>query len=309
MIISSRVPHHFNNSTLIDYLSTRFTYLSYDQWCSRIAEGRIQCNNIQAHGDTIIKADDVISYDMPEFIEPPADLNYKIVYEDAWLLGIDKPGNLLVHHKGRSFKSNLIYHLRYEHDPAYPLAGVINRLDRETSGIVLIAKEKETLRLMNRLIVEKRLNKEYHAIVHGIPEPPSGAIDLPIGRMPDSKISYRYGIGGEKTKEAYTRYETISHVGEKYTFVLLLPQTGRTHQLRVHMAAIGNTIVGDKLYGMSDDDFSRWRDDPDSFAGTLIFPRQALHCSSVNFLHPHTKKRCEIAVPLPEDMQTFMQYS
>ena len=308
MIISSRVPPQYAGITLIDYLATRFTYLEKEQWDRRILEGRIKCNDKNARSDTPVAAGDIISYDMPAFTEPPADMSYTIIYEDNWLLGINKPGNLLVHHKGKSFRSNLIYHLRNVHDPAYPQAGVINRLDRETSGLVLIARDRETLRIMNRVVADRELEKEYHAIVHGIVDPPSGQINRAIGRVIDSKIRYKYGVDGEKAKDAFTRYETVITVGNEYTLVRLLPETGRTHQLRVHMASLGHVIVGDKLYGLSEDDFIDWRRNPAAWLGRLPFPRQALHCSSVRFIHPHTKKPCIIAAPLPEDIRTFLQF-
>ena len=136
MIISSRVPQTYNGFSILDYLTERFNYLSKEQWLNRITEGKVFCNDISCSVDTIIVTDDVVAYDMPEFTEPPADLSYSIVYEDDWLLGVDKPGNLLVHHRGKSFKSNLIYHLRYLHDPPFEKAGIVNRLDRETSGVI-----------------------------------------------------------------------------------------------------------------------------------------------------------------------------
>ncbi len=309
MIISSHVPSVYNGHHLLDYLSTRFTYLTRDQWHKRIKEGRILCNKLPGVIDTVIKTDDTVAYDMPEFNEPPADLDYTIVFEDTCLLGVNKPGNLLVHHKGKSFKSNLIYLLRHVHNPPYTQAGIINRLDRETSGIVLVAKDPDTLRVMNKCVAEKRITKEYHAIVYGILKPASGVIELPIGRMVDSKISYRFGIGGKKAKDALTRYETVDHIRDAYTLVRLFPETGRTHQLRVHLAALGHGIVGDKLYGMTDDEFILWRENPGSFSDKLDFPRQALHCSRVSFLHPYKNIQCQIAAPLPPDIATFLHNS
>ena len=306
MIISSRVPQTYNGFSVLDYLTNRFTYLSKEQWLKRITEGRVLCNDIPCGVDTIIAIDDVIAYDMPEFAEPPADLSYSIVHEDDWLLGIDKPGNLLVHHRGKSFKSNLIYHIRYMHDPPFEKAGIVNRLDRETSGVVIVARNREALVAMNRVLAGRKVAKEYHAIVKGVPKPVSGTIDLPIGRVSNSKVRYRYGVNGEKAKNAVTGYETLQRIGRSYSLLRLLPETGRTHQLRVHLAAIGHGIIGDKLYGMSDDDFIAWRRDPGSLKGKLAFHRQALHCFRMSFIHPYTQKECAISAQLPEDMQKFI---
>ncbi len=307
MIISSSVPQAYNGFSIPDYLTGRFTYLSKEEWLKRITEGRVYCNDIPSGVDTIIEADDVIAYDMPEFTEPPADLSYSIVHEDEWLLGINKPGNLLVHHRGKSFKSNLIYHIRYVHNPPFEKAGIVNRLDRETSGVVIVAKNREALVAMNRVLASRKVVKEYRAIVKGSPKPDSGTIDMPIGRVSNSKVGYRYGVNGEKAKNAVTGYETLQRIGESYSLLRLVPETGRTHQLRVHMAATGHVIVGDKLYGMEDDEFIEWRRDPDNFKGKLVFHRQALHCFRMSFIHPYTEKECTISAPLPEDMQQLMQ--
>lgn len=307
MIISSRVPHTYNGYSVLEYLTNRFTYLLKDEWLKRISERRVFCNNKPSDSDTILAAGDSVAYDMPEFSEPPADLSYSIVYEDDWLLGINKPGNLLVHHRGRSFKSNLIYHLRYLHDPPFENAGIINRLDRETSGVVTVAKNREALMAMNRVLAGRKVVKEYRAIVQGIPEIESGTVDLPIGRVRNSKVRYRYGVNGEKAKDAFTRYEILQRIGRDYSLLRLIPETGRTHQLRVHLSAIGHVIVGDKLYGMREDEFIAWRRNPGNFRDKLRFPRQALHCFRMSFTHPFTGEECAITAPLPGDMNSFIQ--
>ena len=307
MIVSSRVPPEYNGFTILNYLAERFTYFSKEQWQKRISEGRVLYDNKLSTIGIIIKTADVISYNMPEFDEPPADLNYTIAYEDDWLLGINKPGNLLVHHQGKSFKSNLIYCLRYIHKPPFENAGIVNRLDRETSGIVIVAKDRESLIAMNKLVAGRKVEKEYLAIVYGTPAQKSGIVDAPIGRVINSKVGYRFGVNGEKGKAAVTRYETIQSIGEKYSLLRLFPQTGRTHQLRVHMAAIGHGIVGDKLYGMNDEEFINWRGNPDSFKGKMVLNRQALHCSRMSFIHPYYEKECTISAPLPDDMKKFIK--
>ncbi len=307
MIISSKVPPKYNNFLLLDYLSSRFTYLTRDQWYQRIIDKKIFCNNNLSIESTKIKSNDIVSYDMPDFIEPPADINYEIVYEDKWLLGINKPGNLLVHHKGKSFKSNLIYQLRYNSNPTYEKAGIVNRLDRETSGIVIVAKDKEALIAMNKIFARREVNKEYLAIIFGVPEKNGGTIDLPIGKVTNSKISYRHGIGGEKAKSALTKYKVVFNKSNNFSLVKLFPHTGRTHQIRVHLSAIGHTILGDKLYSMSDDDFLLWQKKTEKFNKSLPFPRQALHCSKMTFIHPFKNNICILTAKLPEDMSKFLK--
>lgn len=123
-------------------MATKWECAHYDrdQWRMRIAQGRVTRNGRIATITDEIDPGDRISYDAGDFDEPDADLDYRIINEDPWLLGIDKPGNLLVHRAGKSFRNNLIYQLRYVHEPPFPAAQTIHRLDRDTSGVVLAAK-------------------------------------------------------------------------------------------------------------------------------------------------------------------------
>jgi RluA family pseudouridine synthase len=307
MIVSSKVPREYAGASLLQYLVKRFTYFTEEQWLARIAEGKILCNTVVASSDVPLQSGDMVAYDIPEFVEPVADLAYTIVFEDEWLLGINKPGNLLVHHSGKSFTSNLIYQLRYVHVPAFPQAGIINRLDRETSGIVLVAKSPGPLAAMNRLLAARAITKEYYALVHGTPDPPAGIICAPVGRMSGSAIKYRFCVNGENAKPAVTRYETVRNVRNDCSLLRLFPETGRTHQLRVHCDAIGHTIVGDKLYGMTEDEYLQWRASPDHLPQKMLCSRQALHCASVRFTHPYTGNTCEVSAPLPETMNAFLK--
>jgi len=307
MIISSKVPDRYNNKDIVEFLTERFDYHEKWQWIKKIKQGKILYNNVVANLSQHVKTGDIIGYDMGDVIEPPADLNYSIIYEDQWILGINKTGNLLVHHQGKSFTSNLIYQLRHVHEPSFPKAGIVNRLDRETSGVVIVAKYKEPLVAMNRLLTEQKFEKEYIAIVHGCPEPEQGTISFPIGKMDASKISYRYCINGTDAKNSVTRYIVLKKLNNGFSVLKLFPQTGRTHQIRVHLSAIGNIIAGDKLYGMTDEEFLTWRNNPDSFKAKLIFPRQALHCSRITFTHPFTNNECSLYAETPDDIKLFIE--
>jgi 23S rRNA pseudouridine1911/1915/1917 synthase len=306
MIVSSKVPLHVRDRNIVDYLAERFSYLPVAGWHERVAEGRILRNNEVCAPGQNVSGGDSISYDMPEWLEPPADLRYGIVHEDPWLLGIDKSGNLPVHRSGKSFKSNLIYQLRYVHEPAFPDAQIVNRLDRETSGVVLVAKEAATCARLHADFRERRVGKEYYAIVHGAPSPSAGTFDAPIGRAVNSAVTYRFCINGHAAKEAITRYECVRTIGRGFALLKLYPKTGRTHQIRVHCAAAGHGIVGDKLYGLSDEEFLRWRADPGLFVGRFLFHRQALHCAAMTFNHPSDKTECRIRAAMPEEMATLI---
>ncbi len=247
---------------------------------------------------------DTLSYDAGEVEEPPADLSYRIAYEDAWFLCIDKPGNLLVHRAGISFHNNLIHQLRHIHTPAFPTAHAVHRLDRETSGALMVAKNTEARALLGREFDAGYVEKSYFAVVHGYPG--TGDVDLPIGQMADSVIPYKFYVdeSGKRCRTSITACEALS--GE-YSLVTLQPATGRTHQIRIHCAAIGAPIVGDKLYGQSEAEYLAWRDDKTRDPDGRWFPRQALHCESLTFTHPYTKQRCCMEVPLREDLRELVE--
>lgn len=305
MIVSSTVPVQYKNMPLADYLAARFTYLSREEWEGRIADGRITVNGQPAAPQMIVRQGDEVGYDMPDPPPLPVNFDYRIVYEDAWLLGIDKPGNLNVHAAGKYVTANLMYHLRHVHAPPYPHAHLANRLDKDTSGVMIVAKEKKTLKVMNQLFAGYGVEKAYAALVHGVPAPRSGVIERPVGRVPALRGVYRYGTeGAENPKEAVTHYEVTETFGDDYALLTLRPQTGRTHQLRVHLAHIGHPIVGDRLYTMSDEDYLA------TYEKTAVaFPlinRQALHCTLNRFRHPYTGELCAITAPLPQDMRALL---
>ncbi|HAJ79676.1 MAG TPA: hypothetical protein DCO75_07880 [Fibrobacteres bacterium] len=316
MTVTSRIPGNYKYTEIIDYLSRRFTYFSRLEWLERVEEGKILLNgkvNLDSH--IMLAVGDEVSYEMPEFQDPPADLNYSIIHEDEWIVAVNKPGNLLVHKSGKSFRSNLVYQLRYCHKPAtYPGIDAINRLDRETSGIVLLSKDKSCLRIMNEYLAAHGIKKEYIAVAKGISQKKTWIESSPIGRDEKSAVKYRFCVNGIDCKEAETGFEILqSSTTMGISVVRALPITGRTHQIRVHLAAAGLPIAGDKLYGMSEEKFLAWRNneqsdfsDVDKKGDKIKINRQALHCTSIKFIHPVTKKEVLIEAPLPQDMQELI---
>ncbi len=304
MIVSSKVTAVFHQKPLLDYLAGRFTYQTRATWQARVEAGDVTCNGHSATPHQIVRQGDVIACDLPEPPLPDVNLDYKIVYEDEWLLGVNKPGNLKVHGHGRFIQANLIYQLRHNHMPPYPEATLINRLDRDTSGVVLLARDNDTLREVQTQFAARTVKKTYLAVVHGIPNWTIREVDLPIGRLPSAEGIYRFGVMDDG-KPAQTMLEVIRPFPPNYALVRLTPKTGRTHQLRVHLAALGHPIVGDSLYTMSDTDFLA------QFAvggsNEAPRPRQALHCAQTIIWHPHQKRPLTINAPLANDIQTFLK--
>ncbi|MFW6244554.1 MAG: RluA family pseudouridine synthase [Fibrobacterota bacterium] len=307
MIFSSTVPCNTPAGTSAAvYLARRFTYYSLEEWQEKINQNKIFINGRLCGPGDCVRRGDTVSYDAGEFREPEADLSYRIVYEDEWILGICKPGNLLVHRAGKCFRNNLIYQLRFVHDPPFPESHIVHRLDRETSGTVIVAKDSTQSSVFGKLFLEGRVEKRYKAVVRGsfdIETP--YVIDCPIAQDCSSGIQYRHRVH-KSGKPAITRIEHAEPCGDEHSFLELVPVTGRTHQLRVHLSSIGFPIAGDRLYGMSAEEYlangnrGYCCESPD-------ISRQALHCESLSFLHPHTGTRTVIRADLPGDMKAFAE--
>jgi 23S rRNA pseudouridine1911/1915/1917 synthase len=306
MQVSSKVPGGFKNALIVDYLSTRFTYFSAEQWGELVANGRLTLNNQPVTLETRVRQGNTVTYDMPD-PAPPKDLDVSVVYEDEWLLGVNKPPGFRVHSQGKFVTENLIYYLRYQHNPAFPEADLVNRLDANTSGVVVLAKDKETLRQMSDYFKTGQVEKTYLAVVVGQPQPANGVIALPLGKVPGSKTARQQVMDEGEGKTAVTHYQTLETLGANHALVQLQPKTGRTHQLRVHMAAIGHPLVGDALYQMDDAAFMDWLENGRSPDQLPYLQRQALHSATTQFTHPVTGKICRLEASLPADMVQLIE--
>lgn len=303
MNYSSKVPESCSEMSVTAYLAARFTYLSERVWSDLVQEGRISCNGRCCEVTTIVHPGDSVSCQLPDFKAPVVNFDYSIVYEDEWLLAINKPPGLRVHSSGKFINANLMYHLRHLHQPPYPETNLINRLDADTSGLVLLARDKVVLSQLMRQFAEGQVVKEYLAVVTGRPSPAQGTINLPIGQVQDARVP-RFGVDSSQGKEAVTHYRTLRHLTEHFTLLELKPETGRTHQLRVHMAAIGHPIAGDALYTMNDNDYLDWRLNPNK---QTPLQGQALHSHRLQFVHPVGQTPCTLIAPLAPDMAQFIK--
>jgi len=307
MMFSSRISSGHGRPELVAFLASRFTYLSREDWLDRIQTSHVLVNQHSSTPETVLTSGDIVSYNLPSFEEPEADTNYNVVYEDEWMLAIDKPGNLLVHKAGKSITKNLVFLLRHaSENPAYAHIHSASRLDRETSGLVLFAKTLECLRSLHRSFAGGIVDKEYIAVVHGIFAERSTTVNKPIGSADCAEIAYKFGVNEGRGKNALTNLEVIDVAGE-YSLVRAKPLTGRTHQIRVHCAAVGHPIVGDKLYGMDEADYIAWRSNPATHSHLLEFPRQALHCRRLAFLHPVTGEPMSLETAIPTDLAGLLK--
>lgn len=219
----------------------------------------------------------------------PLKSNLNIIYEDNYLLVVNKPSNMPVHPSCNHFEDSLSNIVKYYFDciGLKRKIRIVNRLDKDTSGIVIFAKNEYIQETLIQQMKNNTFKKEYLAILNGILEKNSDIISAPIARKENSIIERC--VNFETGDIAITHYDLIKTIDNKYSLVHFVLETGRTHQIRVHSAYIGHPILGDTLYGSS---------------STLI-NRQALHAQKVSFIHPITKKIIILEAPLPEDMRIF----
>jgi len=252
--------------------------------------GKICRNGTPVFSNQLVLSGDkvTITWQIPtqQIIASPIPLS--IVYEDDDLLVIDKPWNMLAHPVGQ-FQTNtvanaVIHHFNCTASKAsfHP----VNRLDRNTSGLMLIAKHKWIHQQLNDLNCKNKLHKQYVAVVYGNVPDDSGVITAPIARLPGSIISRYVADGGQK---AITHYRVIERF-EHGTLVSITLETGRTHQIRVHFMHIGHPLIGDTLYGDSSE----------------LITRQALHAERLSFPHPRTKEQVDCHAPLPDDIKALI---
>jgi len=251
------------------------------------------------------------------------------VFEDEDLLVVDKPGGMVCHSAQRPEYGSLVEWLR-EH--GVPTPRMINRLDRETSGLVVVAKNERAAKTLGKAVQRREIEKQYLAICWGELTEERGVIDQPIAVGQTSVVYTKRVVDNAAGKPSVTEYAVEKRIrglaapragtpsfaeasaGEPvppgtFSLVRLTPLTGRAHQLRVHMAWLGHPIVGDKIYGPDETLYLQFIEKgvTNEMLDKLLLPRHALHAERVAFRHPTTQQVCAFEAPLPEDMKTFIQ--
>lgn len=246
-----------------------------------------------------VKAGDVISIRVPP-PEPaevvPQDIPIDIIYEDSSVIVVNKPRGLVVHPAPGNRDGTLVNALLFHCSDLAGVGGVqrpgiVHRLDKDTSGLMVVAKDNLAYLGLVSQIKMHRVKREYIAIVHGAVKPDSGSIDAPIGRHPVDRK--RMAVVNKGGRPAVTHFRVI-HRFDDFTVVRCTLETGRTHQIRVHMSFIGHPVVGDPVYSR--------RKNPFQISG------QALHSAHLEFDHPRTGERMAFDADIPEDMQKIVRY-
>ena len=236
---------------------------------------------------------DRVAITLPKLTEPdiaPEDIPLDILYEDRDVIVINKPKQMVVHpapgHYSGTLVNALLYHCKDElsgiNGTMRP--GIVHRIDMDTTGSLIVCKNDAAHQSLSGQLKEHSINRIYEAIVHGNIKEPSGTVNAPIGRHPTERK--KMSIHSKNGREAVTHYEVIERFGD-YTYIRCKLETGRTHQIRVHMASIGHPLLGDEVYGPKKCPFPKLQG-------------QTLHAKTLGFIHPATHEYVEIEAPLPE---------
>lgn len=288
--LSCRVDSYRSGWSVVEFLTHRFRYHPAERWTARVLDGRVAVNGLVVPPDHPVDRDDVVTYSFYHS-EPEVDTGYEILHEDESLLAVAKSGNLPVHAGGVYISNTLITLLRKRFGSRVSLA---HRLDRETSGVVLLTRDRAAARELSQQFREGRVVKDYLAVVHGWVGPDSFTVDAPIGQGP-AALTPKRCVDFDHGKPARTVFRVESRGGD-LTVLEARPETGRTNQIRVHLAHIGHPLVGDKSYGDRDRD-TRYAD----------ITRHALHCRSLAFEHPVTGHPLRIEAGVPGDLKRLQE--
>ncbi|MBN1335019.1 MAG: RluA family pseudouridine synthase [Deltaproteobacteria bacterium] len=287
------------------WIAARFRWLSRSAAARLLAEGRVEGLDRPLKPATVLQAGERIRLWRPrlEATEPPPPLP-PILHEDARLVVFDKPAGMLAHPSGSRFAWALIGLARRAR-PDHHLH-LVHRLDRDTSGITVIAKDDEANRVLKAAFLNHRVDKVYWAVVRGVPSWSTLLVDAPIGRAEHSRVRLRMAVRPDGLS-ARTRFHVLARFAD-LSLVAAHPRTGRTHQIRVHLEHAGHPVVGDRVYGQPDDLFLHVLDHgfDEEASRRAGFRRQALHARILRFPHPDGGF-FEVRAPLAKDLEALLR--
>lgn len=282
-------------------------------------DGNIYVNQITVKSNYKVKGNDVVTvmFEHPpyEFLLVPENIPIDIVYEDDQVIVVNKPAGMVVHPGHGNYSGTLINALthHFENLPQNSSGrpGLVHRIDKDTSGLLVIAKTEEAMTHLAKQFFNKSTEREYVALVWGNVDEDQGTIEGHIGRHPKNRLQNTVFLGEdaeEKGKPAVTHYKVLERLG----YVTLLScrlETGRTHQIRVHLKHIGHTLFNDERYGGHDilkgTHFTKYKQFVENCFKLL--PRQALHARTLGFVHPTTGKLLRFESPIPDDMRSCLE--
>ena len=270
---------------------------SYIQKC--IKEGQALVNGMPEKANYRLRVDDEVSFSIPEAVEPEIaaeEIPLSILYEDSDILVVDKPKGMVVHpapgHYSGTLVNAVLFHCKGQLSGINGVLrpGIVHRIDRDTTGSLIICKNDLAHQKIAEQLKVHSLNRSYRAIVYGVVAEEEGTVDAPIGR--DEKDRKRMAVNQKNGKPAVTHYRVLERF-RGHTYIECRLETGRTHQIRVHMTSIGHPLLGDEVYGT--------RKTPFHLEG------QTLHAYVLGFLHPVSGEYVEVTAPLPDYFQRLLE--
>ena len=285
------------NRRLDSYLASNLAGVTRSQAKRLIEMEHVTVDAYVAKPSHLVKAGEKITVKIPPPVEPnaaPQDIPLDVIFEDAALLVVNKPAGLVVHpahgHASGTLVNAVLAHCPQVADVGGPdRAGIVHRLDKDTSGLILIAKDEATHAALQRQFKHRQVTKTYLALVEGPVQPREGIVEAPVGRDKRQRKKMAVVRSG---RQARTMYRAVEYFDD-HTLLEVRPHTGRTHQVRVHLAWLGYPIVGDAVYG-----HRRQR---------LLRGRHFLHAARLRFTHPATGEEVEFEAPLPPKLAAILK--
>ncbi|MFZ5479425.1 MAG: RluA family pseudouridine synthase [Myxococcota bacterium] len=288
------------------FLSLRFSDWSRTELTRWIKQGLVVSDQRTLKPSTTLRLGEVLRVYIPGIAPteeaPPLP---PVLFEDDWLMVVDKPAGLLMHSVGQKWAYGLVGLARGAR-PDCECVDLAHRLDRETSGVVVLTKTHYANRHLKDMFQARKVSKTYWALVRGVPGWEETACDAPLGAA-GAEVELRQGVRPDGAP-ARTRFKVLERLAG-HALVACKPLTGRTHQIRAHLEALGHPILGDKLYGQPDDVFlEQLRVGPtDRVRAAIGFSRHCLHARGIAFPHPHTGQIVKVKAPLPADMRAIVE--
>jgi len=310
--ITPIVNKDYKGKRIDKFLADCFADISRSQIQRLIDEGNVMCDeNVIGNNAYKIKEGEVYQLLVPEAVdaEPePEDIPLDVVYEDEHLIVVNKPAGMTVHpapgSPNHTLVNALLFHCRdLSGIGGVKRPGIVHRIDKDTSGLLVVAKNDNAHKFLCEQFAEHSIERTYYAIVFGVPKPLKGVVDANIGRSPYDRK--KMAIVQKNGKHAVTHYETLEIYKNEASLVKCNLETGRTHQIRVHMSGLGCHLVGDQLYVKPKKIVNK---------GILAikrdyvnhFPRQALHAASLGFIHPQSREFISFHSDFPEDFANLI---
>jgi RluA family pseudouridine synthase len=295
---------HEAGARLDAWLAGRFTYHALDEWVTLIQTERLLVNDLPSEADYVLCTGDVIAYHPVSLAEPEVSRDIRVLFEDEFILAINKPADLPCHPAGRYFKNTVLTILR----ETCPEARLINRLDRETSGVMLIAKNKRTAGKLGKQFERRQVTKEYQVVVEGeFPEQltANGILTVDNHSPVIKKRLFQWEGEGETS---HTEFRRMAY-GSGLSLVHVTLGTGRMHQIRATLSCLGFPVVGDKIYGLDETIFIRLvrGNMTDQDRTRLRLPHQALHAWRLAVRHPVSLEDMTFEAPLPKDVKALLE--